>query len=176
MNLPTFSYHPDPLATGMVVPGDATCVCCRSARGYVYVGPTFGPEDIEDELCPWCIADGSAAARFGASFADAHPLVTAGLADAIVAEVTERTPGYVSWQQDQWLVHCDDACAFLGDASVEDIANATADTRRAWETEYGMDAAAWEETTQGYEPGGNPAFYKFACRHCGAVRLGWDCT
>ena len=26
-----------------------------------------------------------------------------------------------------------------------------------------------------YQPGGSPAFYKFVCRHCKRVVLGWDC-
>ena len=33
--LPTFRYHPDPVATGAVVESDVTCVVCEKQRGYV---------------------------------------------------------------------------------------------------------------------------------------------
>ena len=32
----------------------------------------------------------------------------------LLQEVCERTPSYHSWQQEQWLVHCDQPCAFVG--------------------------------------------------------------
>lgn len=47
----------------------------------------------------------------GAYFADGHPL--GDLSEDIVQTVTTRTPGFLSWQQDEWRVHCNDACAFL---------------------------------------------------------------
>ena len=30
-------------------------------------------------------------------------------------EVTRRTPGFHSWQDPHWLVHCHDAAAFIGE-------------------------------------------------------------
>ncbi len=33
MSLPTFKYHPDPLATGSVIESNVECVCCGQARG-----------------------------------------------------------------------------------------------------------------------------------------------
>jgi len=62
-----------------------------------------------------CIADGSFAARFDATFTDDAPLSS--LDAQIVDEVTRRTPGYSAWQQEQWMTHCDDAAAFLGPVS-----------------------------------------------------------
>jgi hypothetical protein len=37
--LPSFRYHPDPVATGSIEPSDAVCRCCGRARGYIYAGP-----------------------------------------------------------------------------------------------------------------------------------------
>ncbi len=34
MDLPTFRYHPDPLATGSVEPGDTRCLRCGEVGGY----------------------------------------------------------------------------------------------------------------------------------------------
>jgi uncharacterized protein CbrC (UPF0167 family) len=70
MDFPTFRYHPDPIATGSVVVSDTTCVCCGQARGFIYMGPVTADEELDEALCPWCIADGSAARRFDAEFTE----------------------------------------------------------------------------------------------------------
>jgi len=173
-DLPAFCYHPDPVATGSVEASGTVCVCCGVARGFIYVAPVYGEKDLFDSLCPWCIADGSAAAKLGASFADSHPLVKAGVPESVVEEVSLRTPGYSCWQQEQWLAHCGDACEFHGDATVEDVANASAQTKQAWMAEYSQDEAGWKWVTEGYQPKADSALYKFKCRHCSAVQFGWD--
>jgi len=70
MDLPRFTYHPDPIATGGVVAADTPCVCCGESRGYVYAGPVYAEEEYGHEICPWCIADGSAHERLGVIFSD----------------------------------------------------------------------------------------------------------
>jgi uncharacterized protein CbrC (UPF0167 family) len=45
--VPRFRYHPDPIATGSVVPSDATCALCSEARGYIYTGPVHCEEEHE---------------------------------------------------------------------------------------------------------------------------------
>ncbi len=96
--LPEFPYHPDPVATGCVEKSDATCLSCEQARGLIYTGPVYAVEELVDCLCPWCIADGSAAARFDAAFTD-HLPVYGNVSEAVVAAVTTRTPGFSGWQQ-----------------------------------------------------------------------------
>lgn len=172
--LPHFRYHPNPLGTGAIEASTATCVCCGKPRGYIYVGPVYAKDDLHESLCPWCIADGSAAQKLGASFADAHPLIQAGVPTAIVEEVNLRTPGYTCWQQEWWLAHCGDACEFHGDASANDIKNVAAETKEYWLREYKQDEEGWAAATEGYVSGGDSAFYKFKCRHCGVVLFSWD--
>src|SRR5262245_61615527 len=58
--LPSFRYHPDPVASRSIEPSDAVCEACNLARGWRYVGSVYGPQDVE-HVCPWCIADGTAA-------------------------------------------------------------------------------------------------------------------
>jgi uncharacterized protein CbrC (UPF0167 family) len=174
--LPRFRYHPDPLATGAVEASSAACACCGRVRGFAYVGPVYAEEDLDVPLCPWCIADGRAAAELGACFVDSDPLAQAGVARDVIDEITLRTPGYFSWQQECWLAHCGDACEFHGDASVEDIAGASSETKADWRAEYRHTEATWDRITANYRPRGAQAFYKFVCRHCGRVRLGWDCA
>ena len=173
--LPHFKYHPDPIKSDVVVASDRVCLCCQRARGYMYEGPTFTTRrDIRDNICPWCIADGSAAAKFNAKFAGVYPLFQAGVARTIVDEVSMRTPGYVCWQENHWQSHCGDACAFHGDATIEDVANASRATIDAWKTESNMKDEDWARLTDGYEPKGHVAFYKFVCRHCEMVLFSWD--
>lgn len=172
--LPCFRYHPDPLATGAVVASDKACICCNQARGYIYVGPVYSTTDLDESLCPWCIADGSAATKLDASFADSYSLHQAGVPDEVIEEVSLRTPGYVSWQQEYWLSHCNDACEFHGDASIKDVETVSQETKRCWLEEYKQDEAGWKLATEGYQPGGDSALYKFVCRHCGKVLFGWD--
>jgi uncharacterized protein CbrC (UPF0167 family) len=176
MDLPTFRYHPDPLATGAIEPRPITCACCGEPRGFVYVQPVYATTELDEKLCPWCIADGSAAAKLGASFSDPAPLQQAGVAQDVIDEVSLRTPGYSCWQQEEWLTHCNDACEFHGDASEDDVEDASDAVKADWMQRYGKTAKQWAAGTRDYEPAGDNAFYKFVCRHCGVVRLGWDCA
>jgi uncharacterized protein CbrC (UPF0167 family) len=174
--LPNFSYHPDPIATGNVVPSEATCRCCGQARGYIYRASVYCRESLRESLCPWCIADGSAARKFDAVFSDGAPLVQSGVSTDVVEEVTQRTPGYVSWQQETWLCCCGDACEFHGDAPRKELAAFSGQPLADLLTEWGIDTGTWQRMLAGYEPGGNPAVYKFRCRHCGRLRYGLDFT
>jgi uncharacterized protein len=174
--LPAFRYHPFPLQTGAVMPSTEACVCCGQSRGFVYTASVYGSSELRGKLCPWCIADGSAARRFDLFFSDDHPLLKSGVPKKIVDEVTRRTPGYISWQQEEWLSHCGDACEFHGDATPTDLSAATPDSKRAVLDAYRLTEDQWSEITSGYEPGGDPAIYKFVCRHCAQVRFGWDCS
>ena len=60
--LPVFLYHPDPIATGSIQPSATPCKVCGQARGYIYTGPVYTEirNRLDDAICPWCIADGSA--------------------------------------------------------------------------------------------------------------------
>ena len=101
--LPSFRYHPDPLATHSVVASTETCTCCRVARGYAYVGPAHAVDEVNG-VCPWCIADGAAAAMFSAEFADLDGAPD-NVPTTVLEEIGSRTPGFTGWQQEHWLYH-----------------------------------------------------------------------
>lgn len=142
----------------------------------IYTASVYAEESLEDSICPWCIADGSAAQKFEATFSDDIPLIEAGLPDDVIEEVTTRTPGFNSWQQETWQSCCEDACEFHGDAPRAELlelqGDALAETLAACE----WDESIWTPFVQGYQPGGNPAVYKFVCRHCGKVKYVVDFT
>ncbi len=109
MGLPTFRYHPDPVATGSVVDSGAVCECCERARGFVYTGPIYAANEIE-RLCPWCISDGSAASKLGAGFADIGFGVPEDVPVDVAREVSERTPSFTSWQQEHLALSLQRRC------------------------------------------------------------------
>jgi len=173
MALPEFKYHPDPIATGAVVQSPEKCACCGQARGYVCTSTIYAEEDVE-YICPWCVADGSAAKKFEGTFVDDYPLIEAGLDEIIIKEVCERTPCYISWQQEHWETHCNDACEFHGDADIEDLKKleGAALEKLLKENYYSQDE--WKELLTCYKKGGDPAIYKFKCRKCGEVTFNMD--
>src|SRR6201996_3119832 len=112
MDLPTFRYHPDPIASGSIAPSDARCACCDPRRGFIYKAAVYCLEALDEALCPWCIADGSAHARFDATFAD-DAWFTKDIPQEVIDEVCHRTPAFDSWQSERWLTCCGDAAIFL---------------------------------------------------------------
>ena len=120
MTLPKFRYHPDPIASGSIVSSTDPCRRCGEARGYAYAGPVYAEAELENQLCPWCIADGSAHREFDAQFVDAETFGEA-IPAAVIGEVTTRTPGYNGWQQEQWPTCCGDATAFIGPFGLEEL-------------------------------------------------------
>jgi len=164
--LPAFRYHPDPVATGSFAAATGPCPWCGDDRTYVYTGPVYAIVEPEPPPCPRCIADGSFAARFDAEFTDDAPL--SALDADVIDEITRRTPGYSSWQGEQWMIHCDDAAAFLGPVGYEELQRHPA----------ALAMLAAEEGSDDWLPAlardGSPTGYLFRCRHCGTELANWD--
>ena len=156
--LPIFKYHPNPIDTGAVKPSSATCECCNQKRKYIYTASIYCRDEIE-HVCPWCIADGSAAEKFEGMFSDDYPLIDDGIAPTIIKEVTCRTPGFSSWQQEVWLTCCDDACEFHGDASKATVNGLTLEQFQGAFEDDSLDQKYFEEFKSHYQPAGNPAIY-----------------
>jgi uncharacterized protein len=174
--LPQFRYHPNPISSGAIETSTELCICCGRSRGFMYVARVNCEMNLTHKLCPWCIADGSASEKFNATFNDDRPLRKKGINASIIEEITKQTPGYSSWQQDDWLTHCNDGCEFHGNASSTEILEASDETKSEWQQEYNLGKSDWDLITNEYEPNGENAFYKFVCRHCQIVLVGWDCS
>lgn len=196
--LPHFKYHPDPVETGSVETSADVCRCCGKARGYIYTASVYRAVSVSPELlryvpdrpfviemvkgferafCPWCIADGSAAERFHCMFTsyDGIGAVTGvEVPDEVAEELTERTPGFESWQDQQWWTHCGDAGEFLGPVRDGDLtgrwAGAAAAIREAIESDGGpLDDDYWQHIFEALDQGGNSQGFVFRCRHCGGL-------
>jgi len=171
MNLPSFTYHPAPLATGSLQLSPNTCIVCQQARGYIYVGPAYAVEEYEACICPWCIADGSAHHRLGATFIDEDSIgPDASLDDAVITELSQRTPGFAGWQQEQWLAHCDDACEFIGKVGHAELLALGSEAIRAVQASTGLqDGPRWDVFFAALHKDRGPTAYLFKCRHCSAL-------
>ncbi len=120
MDLPSFRFHPDPVRSGSIEASTTKCRCCRRKRDWIYTGRVYAEEDLEDSLCPWCIAEGKAHEKFDALFVDPEAFdenVPAGAAD----EISQRTPGFASWQSERWPSCCGEAGTFVGPAGIAEI-------------------------------------------------------
>jgi len=177
-NLPFFKYHPNPLATGNAVEKVFVCLCCNQQKKVAYVGGIYSVHDVDREmLCLECIADGSAAKKWDASFGgelqDGERFTS-----EIIDEFENKTPSYISWQGAVWLTHCDDICEFHGDFTKKELIDHFEDIKDYAKEHLGCRGGDEElkEIIQHYEPIGNPAFYKFICIQCKKVLVHVDFT
>ncbi|MEX0702335.1 MAG: CbrC family protein [Planctomycetales bacterium] len=114
--LPQFPYNRDVAASDSIVASDQVCECCGASRGYIYVNNIYTTHQVE-HLCPWCIADGSAARKFSAHFIDGdfydenddQVELSAEYRDAVFS----RTVGFSTFNPVSWWVHCGEPAAYV---------------------------------------------------------------
>lgn len=172
MSFPSFKYHPDPIATGSIEARVISCACCGETREYVYVGPVYSEADLEEAICPWCIRTGLAHDKLGVDFTDLDAIGDYDPSVAVPAHVKEeiayRTPGFNGWQQERWLLHCGDACAFLGPAGKRELeafqSQELIDSLQADMTMEDTEFIAYFDSLNKHN---GPTAYVFRCLHCG---------
>ncbi|MEV3861596.1 CbrC family protein [Streptomyces sp. NPDC050095] len=106
--------------TGAIIASSEVCVCCGRSRGWIYTLGLYTAQEVPGRVCPWCIADGTAAERFDGEFVDAYGLD--GVSCEVLQEVTRHTPAFLAWQDPRWLVHCHDAAAYIGEVGYPRLA------------------------------------------------------
>jgi uncharacterized protein CbrC (UPF0167 family) len=145
-----------------------SCRCCGKARGFIYTGPVYAVEELNDELCPWCISDGSAATQFDAGFTDVGWGVPADVPRAVLDEVAKRTPGFAGWQQEHWLYHCADAAAFLGRVGHRELREhpEALDMIRHENSGFGWSDEEVESYLSALHADGDATAYLFRCLRC----------
>lgn len=123
MSFPIFKYFADPIGCGSFIESGNVCVSCHLARGYVYAISPYAPNDHDEEICPWCISDGSAAKLIDGKFNSTEGIGGFGawdnVSNAVVEDVSLKTPGFAGIQDEQWFTHCADAAQFVGYATTE---------------------------------------------------------
>ena len=144
----------------------------------MYTDDIFGEEDFDDGVCPWCIADGSAHARFDVTFVADDAVGDYGRGPAVppevVACITTRTPSFASWQTTRWLTCCADAAVFLGPIGapeIEALGAEAGDLLVALAKDIAMDAGSddFRAYVGTLDRDGSPTAFLFRCRHCGKL-------
>jgi uncharacterized protein CbrC (UPF0167 family) len=171
--LPRFRYHPDPVATRMLVPSPRICVVCEQVRGLLYSGVPYSEDRVDQEsICAWCIADGSAHERIAAEFTNAASIGcgvvgTGPVSMEVTEEIAYRTPGFSAWQPECWFTHCGDGGAFVGAMGRRELVNAGAEAIGAIRESTGLEGKSWHEFFAALDADGSPRAYLFRCLHCG---------
>lgn len=173
MNLPAFRYHHSPIQSGSVQESEKRCKCCGDLKGYIYTGPVYAEADLDESICPWCIADGSAHRKFEATFIDEAGLPD-DLPENVCQEIAWRTPGYNAWQSERWFSCCKDAMVFLEPVGVREI------RERYRELEFvvlgnilydlNISGGAASRMLESLNKDSGPTAYVFQCSHCRAYR------
>ncbi|HRI27303.1 MAG TPA: CbrC family protein [Chitinophagales bacterium] len=178
MELPKFKYSPNAYNLDLFEEEEGTCSVCNQKRQLKYTGSFYSAKEPE-YICPWCIANGKAAQKYGGEFNDYYSIegVSANPDDpepdvpkTLLTEITQKTPSYTAWQQQVWLTHCHEPCAFIGYADAKTIASfldeVTEDIERS-----GFESQLVK--TQ-LSKSGSLAGYLFQCVKCGRHRLHID--
>lgn len=180
MKLPKFKYSPNAYRLDLFENVEGVCSICNEKRQIKYISSFYSIENPE-YICPWCIANGKASEKYNGDFNDycgiegVSPDPKApepSIKKEHLIEITNRTPSYTSWQQEVWLTHCNEPCAFIGyadskliepflDELKDDIENSGIPT---------------EYITKGLTNDSDLGAYLFQCLECGKHRLHVDFT
>ncbi|MDR0518063.1 MAG: CbrC family protein [Fibromonadaceae bacterium] len=181
-NLPKFKYHPNPIETGAFKTGETVkCDCCEQETNIYYTGPFYSIDEIE-ALCPFCIANGKAAEKFDGDFQDSCSIekILPNINEPNMVniqgaeeEVCKRTPGYSGWQQEVWLSHCGDLCAFIGYVGWDEIKDKLSDFVDL-ETDCKKIGKMPVEELPKYLNNDSCRGYLFQCLYCKKYRLHYD--
>ncbi|MCT1541475.1 MULTISPECIES: CbrC family protein [Lysinibacillus] len=159
--IPTFKYLPNPLEAEIFETDEiVVCDCCEQEVDVYYTGGIYAIEEV-DYLCPSCIHSGEAAQKYDGSFQqdlmDDEQVTNPKFAE----EVLFRTPGYVSWQGNNWVAHCSDYCAFIGYVGWRDLVELGIEDQFDNYTGFSKEELSASLMNNGHHQG-----YLFQCLEC----------
>jgi uncharacterized protein len=179
MELPKFKYSPNAFNLDLFEKEDGICSVCNEERKIKYTSSFYSVEEPE-YICPWCIADGKASEKYNGEFNDYCGIegvspdpndTESTILKELLLEITNKTPSYTSWQQEVWLTHCDEPCAFIGYADTKTIEPIIEELNDDIENN-GYDP---EFVREHLSKDGSLVGYLFQCVNCGQHRLHVDC-
>ncbi len=91
----------------------------------------------------------------------------------MINELVTRTPGYRGWQQELWLAHCNEPCAFIGYVGWDEIKDRL-DEFVSLENDIAEYGFSIDELSRYLRNNGDCQGYLFQCLHCGKLRLCFD--
>ena len=173
MNLPIFKYHPNCYDSNVFekvkTETNTTCQCCGEPTDIFY--NTMYCRETVNCLCPMCVSSGAAAKKYSGKFVqDAENIDDC--ADK-TDELFHRTPGYVSWQGENWLAHCNDYCAYIGDVGAKELEEMGI-AEEVFADYAQMNQYDISDVRSYLVKTGSLAGYLFQCLHCEKYRLWVD--
>jgi uncharacterized protein len=152
----------------------APCLCCGNVRGLIYTGLIYSRREDEPRVCPWCIADGSAATAWNGTF---NWIDGRNIPSAVREAVQRCTPDIISWQDLEWPICCNDACVFKGQAQYRQLTEHWLEAGRALQASYEpgwLGTETFSQFLEYFKSECDPAAYVFQCRHCQKWHVPWD--
>ena len=160
--LPQFRHYPGAEADGLFAQSEEVCDACERARGWIADCVVYTALADEVFVCPWCIADGTAATRFEGTFNE----VEATVPEDLRAIVEQRTPGIESWQDWDWPGHCGEPAIYLGQPRAGQMPPEAVAFLRA----QGMA----QDLIDTLDPEASATGYLFQCARCSQLLVRWD--
>ena len=180
MELPKFKYSPNAYELDLFEEVDGICSICNEQRNLKYVS-SFYSINKPDYICPWCIANGLTAENYKGDFNDYFGIEGVSpdpndpeptIPKELLLEITNKTPSYFSWQQEVWLTHCNEPCAFIGYANSQSIEPILEELKDDIENS----GISTEYISKGLTKESDIGAYLFQCVNCGQHRLHIDFT
>jgi uncharacterized protein CbrC (UPF0167 family) len=170
--LPAFRFHPDPVQSGSIERSPAACRACGRARGWIYVAGCYAEAELDRALCPWCIADGTAHAKFDVTF---HDLTLPEDADPeVVQEIEERTPGFANFNPFDWPSCCGAPMVYHEPAGIAEVRARYPQLEPVLTasigSELGLAGAAARRFLESLQRDSDPCVHVFAFPRCRALR------
>jgi len=178
MELPKFRYSPNAYELDLFEKKEGVCSVCNEKRAMKYTSSFYSIEEPK-YICPWCIANGKAAEKYDGEFNDYCGIEGISpdpndpkpeIPQELLLEITNKTPSYVSWQQEVWLTHCNEPCAFIGYVDADDIQPYYEELREDIETYTEFNP----EMINYLSKDDSVVGYLFQCLQCGKHRLHID--
>ncbi len=171
MELPHFKYSPNAFSLNIFVEEEGICSACDEERTIRYNSSFYSYEE-QEYICPWCIENGNAALTLDGYFIDYESIENPKtINEDLKSELCERTPSYNGWQQEVWLTHCNQPCAFIGYADTKTIEPFMEELQ----DDINNIRYKKEFVLQNLSKDGRLVGYLFQCLICNKHRLHIDC-
>jgi uncharacterized protein CbrC (UPF0167 family) len=155
--------------TGCLEKSDKTCEICNNKQGYISTSIMSSIDDVYD-VCPWCIADGSATKKHDGEFV-IYIENSDSLSNEILQELSYKTVSYPAYQELIWLTHCNDGCEFLGHASEQDFKYISEEETQRLLSEKTFTKENIKNLKISNDISKLPYLLKFKCLHCNELKF-----
>lgn len=169
-NLPLFKYHPNAINT-VFSETKRPCDCCGQNIGISYDLPIYTSKELSDDIsiCPFCIENGKAAKYTAGVFNTFYEDQCGVKFD----KVRNKTPSYSTWQDKDWIVHCNEPTIFLGNPSKE-IIESNYNSKSEMALDYELSKEDLSFFVDSYLNGGTCEFYYHKCQKCERIIFSMD--